>query len=130
VERLLLMACGASGFLAVGLGAFGAHGLKARLADLPDVAQRLSFWQTAASYHLSHSLALALSAYLVQRTGSGLAAWSGGCFAAGMLLFSGSLYAMTLTGAKGLGAVTPVGGLLLLAGWACVALAARTLGNS
>jgi uncharacterized membrane protein YgdD (TMEM256/DUF423 family) len=55
VERLLLMACGASGFLAVGLGAFGAHGLKARLADLPDVAQRLSFWQTAASYHLSHS---------------------------------------------------------------------------
>lgn len=126
MERLLLIASGASGFLAVALGAFGAHGLKAHLAQVADGAARLGHWETAAHYHLVHSLALSLAAYLAQRDGGPLAAAAGGCFAAGILLFSGSLYTMTLTGARWLGAITPLGGLAMLAGWAlCAACAFR-----
>lgn len=112
----------ANGFLAVALGAFGAHGLKQRLADATDVAQRLAWWNTAAEYQLAHALALGFAAYLYQRVGivGGIA---GLCFQLGMLLFSGSLYTMTLTNARWLGAVTPVGGLSLLAGWVFLAVA-------
>jgi uncharacterized membrane protein YgdD (TMEM256/DUF423 family) len=113
-----------NGFVAVALGAFGAHGLKARLAALADGAQRLAWWETAAHYHLMHALAIGLSAYLAARAPGAAAHASGFCFAAGIVLFSGSLYAMTLTGVRVLGAVTPIGGLLLLAGWAAVLIAA------
>lgn len=125
MERMLIALAGINGFIAVALGAFGAHGLKARLAGLPDGVQRLAWWETAAHYHLTHALAIALSAYLVSRAGSGAAAYvSGFCFAAGIVLFSGSLYAMTLSGIRALGAVTPVGGLCFLAGWVAVVIAA------
>lgn len=127
MERTFLMLSGIYGFLAVALGAFGAHGLKARLGALPDGVQRAEWWQTAAQYHLVHALAIALAGYLTARSPSTAATVAGWCFASGVLLFSGSLYAMTLSGIRVLGAVTPFGGLLMLVGWVCVALTAFRL---
>jgi uncharacterized membrane protein YgdD (TMEM256/DUF423 family) len=120
MERLFLMLAGANGFLAVALGAFGAHGLRKTLDGLEDGAQRLAWWETAAQYHLVHAVALGLIAWLVGRTTSQAAAAGGWFFCAGILLFSGSLYAMTLTGIKVLGAVVPVGGVFFLLGWAAL----------
>jgi uncharacterized membrane protein YgdD (TMEM256/DUF423 family) len=124
MERLFLLLAGVNGLLAVALGAFGAHALKTRLSAAADGAQRLGWWDTAAHYHLLHALALALSAYLAARAPGAAAYASGYCFAVGIALFSGSLYAMTLSGVRALGAVTPLGGLLLLAGWGAVVVAA------
>ena len=124
MERLFFLLSGVYGFLAVALGAFGAHGLKKTLDALPDGALRASWWQTGAQYHLAHALALALAADLAARTGGTAATVAGFCFAGGVLLFSGSLYVMTVTGVRVLGMVTPLGGLLLLAGWGAVAVAA------
>lgn len=123
MERLFFLLSGVYGFLGVALGAFGAHGLKAKLDALPDGALRASWWQTGSLYHLIHALALALAAHLAARTGGAAATAAGFCFAAGVLLFSGSLYVMTLTGVRVLGAVTPIGGLFLLAGWGAVTVA-------
>jgi uncharacterized membrane protein YgdD (TMEM256/DUF423 family) len=127
MERLFLMASGVFGALGVLLGAFGAHGLKARLATLPDGLQRQAWWETAAHYHLIHALALVVAAYLAGNTEAGAATVAGWAFAAGILLFSGSLYAMTLTGVRMLGAVTPLGGLCFIAGWIAVVIAAAKL---
>ena len=114
-----LTVSGASGFLAVALGAFGAHGLQSRLADAADGAKRLSWWQTAAHYQLMHALALAVVAFVVARAPQ--ARFAGYGFVIGSVLFSGSLYAMALGGPRWLGAVTPLGGLGFLAGWAVLA---------
>jgi uncharacterized membrane protein YgdD (TMEM256/DUF423 family) len=107
-------------FAAVGLGAFGAHALKARLA--PDMQ---AIWQTAVQYHAWHALGLlAVGLFTMQRPdapGASLAAW---LFVAGIVLFSGSLYALALSGVRGLGAVTPFGGVAFLAGWLAFAWAA------
>jgi uncharacterized membrane protein YgdD (TMEM256/DUF423 family) len=110
-----LTASGISGFLAVALGAFGAHGLQARLADAADGAKRLSWWQTAAHYHLMHALALAVVAFVIAHAPQ--ARYAGGAFVLGTLLFSGSLYVMALGGPRWLGAVTPLGGAAFLVGW-------------
>lgn len=114
-----LAVSGISGFLAVALGAFGAHGLKSRLADVADGAKRLAWWETAAHYHLLHALALGLVAFVVARAPA--ARFAGYAFVFGSLVFAGSLYAMALGGPRWLGAVTPLGGLGLLAGWATLA---------
>jgi uncharacterized membrane protein YgdD (TMEM256/DUF423 family) len=114
-----LAVSGVSGFLAVALGAFGAHGLQARLADVADGAKRLAWWQTAAQYHLMHALALGLVALAVAKVPG--ARFAGVAFVVGTLLFSGSLYVMALGGPRWLGAVTPLGGLGFLAGWALLA---------
>ena len=84
-------------------------------------------WQTASHYHLTHALALGLTAYLCTRTASASAAVSGYLFQAGIVLFSGSLYVLAVTGIKALGAVTPFGGLCFLAGWAAVLWSAYKL---
>jgi uncharacterized membrane protein YgdD (TMEM256/DUF423 family) len=123
-ERFFLALAGANGFLAVALGAFGAHGLKARLQGLPDGLQRLGWWETAAHYHLMHALALGLCAQLLARGFGTLVQGAGVCFALGIALFSGSLYAMTLTAITKLGMITPLGGLMFLAGWAAIVVAA------
>jgi uncharacterized membrane protein YgdD (TMEM256/DUF423 family) len=123
-----LTASGVSGFLAVAFGAFGAHGLQARLADAADGAKRLGWWQTAAHYQLVHALALAAVALLVARVPQ--ARFAGFGFVLGSLLFSGSLYAMALGGPRWLGAVTPLGGLGFLAGWAVLAWCGVLLGRS
>lgn len=127
MERLFIVLCGVNGVLAVGLGAFGAHGLRARLGALADGAQRLGWWETAAHYHLMHTLALGLVAYLAGRGAGSLPAVAGFCFLGGIALFSGSLYVMTLTGIRVLGAVTPLGGLALLAGWTSIVIAGLRL---
>lgn len=115
------MLAGALGFLGVALGAFGAHGLKNRLAGLSDGEQRLAWWNTGAQYHLLHALAIGLCAVrpAPAYSPSAVAPW---LFVGGIALFSGSLYAMTLTGRRALGAVTPLGGLLMLAGWGALGL--------
>jgi uncharacterized membrane protein YgdD (TMEM256/DUF423 family) len=117
MQRLLLLASAANGFLAVALGAFGAHGLKTRLADLPDVARRLGWWDTASHYHLAHALALGVLALAAERVPAVWVRRAGVAMLVGIALFSGSLYAMTLTGVASLGAVTPLGGVGLLVGW-------------
>jgi uncharacterized membrane protein YgdD (TMEM256/DUF423 family) len=98
--------------LGVALGAFGAHGLK----DVLD-AQALGWWQTGVQYQMWHAVALVAMAAM-RGVRSGLPAVLIG---AGVLLFSGSLYAMALTGARWLGAVTPLGGLAMIAGWCLLA---------
>lgn len=122
MHRPLFTLAAGLGFLAVALGAFGAHGLQSRLAGLEDGVTRLEWWKTAAHYHLTHALAVGLAAGVCGDTRNGrFACWA---FAFGILLFSGSLYTMTLTGTRWLGAVTPFGGLALLAGWLLLGLAA------
>lgn len=127
MNRLWLVMAAANGFLAVALGAFGAHGLKRMMAAVPDGAQRLEWWHTAAQYQMAHALALGLVAVAAPHVAGRLPGIAGWSFAAGILLFSGSLYVMTLTGVKALGAVTPVGGLCLLAGWLALLAAAWSL---
>jgi uncharacterized membrane protein YgdD (TMEM256/DUF423 family) len=107
-----LAAGAALGALGVALGAFGAHGLKATLS-----ADALGWWQTGVQYQMWHALALAALG-LAGRAGTRLPAWLLG---AGAAIFSGSLYLMALTGARWLGAVTPLGGLLMIGGWALLA---------
>ena len=127
MAKLWLALAGINGFLAVAAGAFGAHGLKGALAAAPDGAQRLAWWHTAAQYHLAHALALGLVAALAPHVAGRTAPLAGWFFLAGLALFSGSLYTMTLTGVRALGAVTPVGGVCLLAGWLAVGLSAWRL---
>src|ERR1700749_3456241 len=110
--RSPLIALGAlNAALAVGAGAFAAHGLRERLD-----ARALEVFETRARYQMYHAFAI-LIAGLVASTGASRAQTSGWLFQAGIVLFSGSLYALALTGVKGLGAVTPLGGLAFLAGW-------------
>lgn len=105
------------GGAAVALGAFGAHGLKARVpADL------LAVFETAARYHLVHALAIVAVAWAAERFPGTCTTAAGWLFVAGILLFSGSLYALVLTGVRGLGAITPLGGLMLIAGWVLLAM--------
>ena len=99
-------------FLSVAFGAFGAHALKAKLT--PDMLQ---IWQTAVLYQFFHALALILLGIWMKQTNV-TTPWICGAFALGIILFSGSLYTLALTGIKGFGAVTPVGGLAFLVGWA------------
>jgi len=119
--RILKVLIGLSGVIGVGLGAFGAHALRTRLT----VGSHVETWHTAVTYHLIHTVAaLALSVYLdllpagTRRPRLIFAAvW---CWLSGVLLFSGSLYALSLGGPNWFGPITPVGGLAFLAGWSCV----------
>jgi len=109
-----------SAFLAVAAGAFGAHALRARIAPA-----MLLVFETGARYQMYHALALLAVAWAITRWPGRLTAAAGWCFVGGTVLFSGSLYAMALTGHRALGAITPLGGLAFLSGWLCLALAAR-----
>lgn len=121
-----LLGAGVSGALAVAFGAFGAHGLEGSIGELADGATRLGWWATAADYHLAHALALGLTGAAARHASTGRAlGLSQLAFALGTVLFSGSLYAMTLTGARWLGAITPIGGTLLIVGWIALAVSAR-----
>jgi uncharacterized membrane protein YgdD (TMEM256/DUF423 family) len=122
--QLILALAALAGFTAVAFGAFGGHGLRSKLADVPDGAKRLEWWQTGASYHLAHALAIGVAALVAERAPSSWTSAAAWAFFAGIVLFSGSLYVMALTGIRKLGAVTPLGGLALLAGWACLFAAA------
>lgn len=106
-------------FWAIALGAFAAHGLKSRLD-----AEMLSAFETGVRYQVYHSLAFFVVAWLLSRGPSRAAQSAGFCFLGGIALFSGSLYCLSLSGIRKLGMITPVGGLLFLAGWAILAWAA------
>ena len=117
MDRLFFALGSASALVAVAAGAFGAHGLRARLT--PDL---LEVFETGARYQMYHALALLAVGWAATRWPGPWPARAGWLFVAGTLLFSGSLYALALSGARWLGAVTPFGGVAFLAGWACLLL--------
>jgi uncharacterized membrane protein YgdD (TMEM256/DUF423 family) len=126
MPRFILFFAGLHGFLAVALGAFGAHGLKGRVAGLgPAEAAKILDWvDKGAKYQLAHAAALLALAALWPRLAPGPAGLAAHGFAWGPLLFSLTLYAMALGGPRWLGAVTPLGGLGLLLGWGALVWAA------
>jgi uncharacterized membrane protein YgdD (TMEM256/DUF423 family) len=119
MTRVFLVLGSVSAALAVGLGAFAAHGLRGRVA--PDM---LAAFETGARYHMYHALALLAVAWATTRGAGGTATAAGWLFVAGTLLFSGSLYVLVITGQRWLGAVTPLGGAAFIAGWLALAMAA------
>ena len=112
MDKIWIAFGAAYGFFAVGLGAFGAHALKQRLSP-----EMLAVWRTGVEYHFYHALALILLGIIARQTPSAVLNAGGACFALGVLIFSGSLYALALSDIRILGAITPLGGLLFLAGW-------------
>ncbi|HEY2885112.1 MAG TPA: DUF423 domain-containing protein [Rhizomicrobium sp.] len=111
-----------NGGLAVASGAFAAHGLQGRLD-----AQALQTFETGARYHMYHALAIGLAALAMRDAAAGPATSAAGFFLAGILLFSGSLYLLALTGARWFGLVTPFGGVCFLIGWGLLVFAATRL---
>jgi uncharacterized membrane protein YgdD (TMEM256/DUF423 family) len=124
MNRRLLLAAAVTGCLGVILGAFGAHGIRERVE-----ATALEWWETGARYHQIHAVAALAVALAGDRLGR-LGAAAGWSFIGGIAVFSGTLYAMTLTGVRILGAVTPIGGLGLIAGWVLLAVAGWRAGTS
>ena len=121
MSRLFLILGACSAALGVAAGAFGAHALRARVEP-----RLLEVFETGARYQMYHAFALIAAAWVVSRAmpGQGMATVAGWCFMVGTVLFSGSLYAMTFTGVRALGAITPLGGVAFIAGWICLAVAA------
>jgi len=117
MHRNFLLIGAILGFLGVAIGAFGAHGLRSRLSP-----EMLSVFEIGVRYQMYHVLALLIVAAAIGHAGQArlliIAGWS---FIAGILVFSGSLYALALTGTTTFGAITPIGGLGFLIGWACLA---------
>jgi len=120
MAKLFISLGALSGMLAVVFGAFGAHALKGRLDDYA-----LGVFETAVQYHFYHSFALlAVGIIAMSQPNTVLLRSSGWLFVVGLVVFSGSLYVLSLSGVRWLGAVTPIGGLAFIAGWACLATAA------
>lgn len=119
MAQITLILAAVSGFLAVSFGAFGAHALRNRLDDYA-----LRVFETAVQYQFYHSLALlAVALLLVRHPQATLLHSSAWLFFIGIVIFSGSLYVLSFTGLRWLGAVTPIGGLAFVAGWGCLAAA-------
>jgi len=119
MDRVLLTAAAINGLLAVAAGAFGAHGLRESLAG-----RAFELYETAVRYQMFHTVGLVAAGWAAGRGATAVLRACGVCFAAGIVLFSGSLYALSLTGWRALGAITPVGGVLFLVGWVLLARAA------
>ncbi len=119
MAKTFLVIAAISGLMAVVIGAFGAHGLKNRVAE-----DLMAVYQTGVQYHFYHTFALLFTGVLLQQYPQAvLLNWSGWLFVVGVLVFSGSLYVLALTGVKWLGAITPIGGVAFIAGWLILALA-------
>jgi uncharacterized membrane protein YgdD (TMEM256/DUF423 family) len=119
MAKLFITLASLSGMLAVIFGAFGAHALKGKLDDYA-----LGIFETAVQYHFYHSFALlGVGIIALSQPQTTLLKSSGWLFLLGTLVFSGSLYLLSITGVRWLGAITPLGGLALIAGWACLAAA-------
>lgn len=117
MAKLFITLASLSGMLAVALGAFGAHGLRGKLDDYA-----MGVFETAVQYHFYHALALlAVGIIALSQPQTAMLKSAGWLFLLGTVIFSGSLYVLAITGVKWLGAVTPLGGLALIAGWACLA---------
>jgi len=119
MERTLFLIGALSAAISVAAGAFGAHALRTRLP--PDL---LAVFETGARYEMYHALGLLAAAWAATRWPGPLVGWAGALLVAGTVLFSGSLYALALSGVRALGAITPFGGVAFLAGWVLLALAA------
>ena len=119
-NRNILLAGAAFMALAVLFGAFGAHALKTHLS--PEMMQ---IYKTGVEYHFYHALGLLLIGLIGYQVDSKWLHWSGILLVAGIILFSGSLYALSVSGLKTLGAITPIGGLSFVAGWICLIIAIR-----
>ena len=119
MTRTFLLLGAVSGFTAVAIGAFAAHGLKGKLP--PDLFE---VFEVGTRYHMYHALALVGVAWAATRWPGGAVAAAGWLFVAGTVLFSGSLYALAMTGIRPLGAITPLGGVCFLAGWVLLGWAA------
>ncbi len=119
MDRTFLLIGAAAGLIGVGFGAFGAHGLRGRLS--PDM---LNVFEIGVRYQMYHALALLLVAALTGRVEGRLLPAAGWSFTAGIVIFSGSLYVLSMTGQSALGAITPIGGVAFLIGWICLILAA------
>lgn len=117
--KFWLLLAAVNGFLSVGFGAFGAHGLKNKVG-----AVELTAFETGAQYHMYHALALVAVAWLATQTQNLSVTVAGSAFIAGILLFSGSLYFLGVTGSRSLVLLTPLGGTAFLIGWICIAVAA------
>jgi uncharacterized membrane protein YgdD (TMEM256/DUF423 family) len=118
--RLFIVLGSLNMFLSVALGAFGAHGLKGKIP-----ADMLAVYETGVHYHMIHGIALLIIAFIGEKfIGSSLPTWSGWLMQIGIILFSGSLYALSISGIRILGAITPIGGVAFLAGWVLLAIAA------
>lgn len=120
MDRLFFILGALSALVSVASGAFGAHALRARLSP-----ELLGVFETGARYQMYHALGLLGVAWAANRWPGPLVHWAGWLFVAGTVLFSGSLYLLALTGARWLGAVTPLGGVAFLGGWLCLALSIR-----
>ncbi|ALX49845.1 DUF423 domain-containing protein [Lentibacillus amyloliquefaciens] len=110
--KLFLILGAINGFLAVALGAFGAHGLEAKLSE-----KALGTWEKAVNYQMFHTMALLVTGLLMTKIQSGGMMWAGWMFFIGILLFSGSLYIYSTTGIKTFAMITPFGGVAFLIGW-------------
>jgi uncharacterized membrane protein YgdD (TMEM256/DUF423 family) len=119
MDRNFLLVGALAAFIGVALGAFGAHGLRTRVSS-----EMLVVFETGVRYHMYHAFAILIVALALGRLDGWLIRAAGWLFTAGIVLFSGSLYALALSGVTVLGAVTPIGGLAFLLGWACLAIAA------
>jgi len=122
-DRFLIILGALNMLIAVGAGAFGAHGLKRSLTP-----EMLAVWQTAVTYQMVHALGLLAIAALSARLGSPALNWAGVLMFAGIVVFSGSLYVLALSGVHWLGAITPLGGLAFIAAWALLAWSAWRAG--
>lgn len=118
MDRTFVLIGALAGFIGVALGAFGAHGLKTRVS--PDM---LAVFETGVRYQMYHAVALLLLGALAPTLSPRLANIAGWGFTVGILVFSGSLYALVLSDIRILGAITPIGGVAFLIGWACLAYA-------
>lgn len=118
-QKWLLILGAFMGLMSVAMGAFGAHALKNRLGQ-----EMLSVFEVGARYQMYHALAIFLAVWVSTLAPGVFAPLSGWLFAAGITIFSGSLYALALTGVRLFGAITPIGGVLLLIGWLCLGIAA------
>lgn len=110
--KLFLLLGAVSGFFAVALGAFGAHGLEGKLSE-----KALAIWDKAVRYQMFHTMALVVAGLLMAKMQSSGMVWAGWMFFIGILLFSGSLYVYSVTGIKTFALITPLGGVAFLIGW-------------
>jgi len=116
MERVFFVLGALSAFIGVAAGAFGTHGLKIRMS-----AEMLSVFEVGVRYQMYHAFALIIAAWVQAKWPSSIVTTGGWFFVIGTIFFSGSLYLMSVTGVRWLGAITPLGGLAFLAGWVCIA---------
>jgi uncharacterized membrane protein YgdD (TMEM256/DUF423 family) len=119
MDKTFLLVGALAGFTGVALGAFGAHALRGRLSP-----EMLVVFETGVRYQMYHAFAILIVGLVLGRMGGWMISTAGWLFTAGIVLFSGSLYLLAFTGVTVLGAITPIGGLAFLLGWACLAVAA------